>query len=569
MHKGKLVGAPLFDLYRELQTILWPDYDHHEWSDLILRNILNERLTSVQASKDAGKSHVIAKYALTDYFCFPDETLILMSSTDIRGLELRVWGETKDLFNKAREVWDDAPGNVVDSMHAIFTDTVDTETGEARDARKGCICIPVLNSQGEWQGLGKWIGIKQKRRRVIGDEVQMYKGPYLSTLSNLNKGDFKGIFAGNPIGNGDPLDRLSEPEEGWTAQPEVNTTCTWKTRMGGVCVQLVGSDSPAIKNPGKYKYLINQQDIDWIIKAYGPESPQYWNQAMGIRRPGIEQFRIVTRDMARAFGAQDTVIWRGGSVTSIYALDAAYGGDRCVGLVVRFGKDINEKQVLSVGRPMIIPIRIYPKSTPEEDRFIAEDQISLFVKTSCELAGIPPENVFYDSTGRGSLGTSFARTWSASVNPIEFGGNPTPRPVCSDMFIYDDKLRQRRLKRADEHYSKKVTELAFSVRYTIESGQMRDLGEDILDELCARQWTTVRGDKIEAESKEDVKLRIGRSCDFADALAIAVEGARRRGFNISKLELPQESDSDDGWKKELRDRVIRSRQSYTLNYSTR
>ena len=568
MHNGKLVGAPLFDLYRELQTILWPDYHHNHWSDLILKTILENRLTAIQGGKDSGKTNTMARYALTDYFCFPRETLILMSSTDIRGLELRVWGETKDLFNKAREIWEDCPGFVVDYLHGIFTDEVG-ENGEARDLRRGLICVPILDTHGEWKGFGKWAGIKQKRRRVIGDEVQFYAPAYVSTLSNLNSGNFKGIFAGNPIGNGEPLDKFAEPEEGWDSQPEVTTTCAWKTRMGGMCVQCYGPESPGIKDPVKFPTLFSKESLDWIIKAYGMDSPQYWNQAVGIRRPGISQHRIITRDMARSFGAQDPVIWRGGTVTSIYALDAAYGGDRCVGLVCRFGNDINGTQVLSVGRPMIIPIRLYPKSTPEQDRLIAEDQIALFVKTSCDLAGIPPENVFYDSTGRGSLGTSFARNWSAAVNPIEFGGNPTPRPVCSDMFIYDDKLRQRRLKRADEHYSKKVSELAFSVRYTIESRQMRDLGEDILDELCAREWCMAKGNKIEVESKEDLKERFGRSPDLADALAIAVEGARRRGFNISKLELPQESDSDDGWKKELRDRVIRSRNSYTLNYSTR
>src|SRR6185503_11823699 len=103
-------GRTLFDHYRALQTLLWPDYQHHEWSDLILRTILENRITAVQGPKDAGKTHVMARYALTDYFCFPRDTLILMSSTDIRGLELRVFGEVKSLFEAAKEVWPEAPG---------------------------------------------------------------------------------------------------------------------------------------------------------------------------------------------------------------------------------------------------------------------------------------------------------------------------------------------------------------------------------------------------------------------------------------------------------------------------
>ena len=47
------------------------------------------------------------------------------------------------------------------------------------------------------------------RRRVLADETQFYASPYLSSLANLDKGDFKGVFVGNPIGEGDP-DRIHE-----------------------------------------------------------------------------------------------------------------------------------------------------------------------------------------------------------------------------------------------------------------------------------------------------------------------------------------------------------------------
>src|SRR6185436_12222526 len=67
-------GRTLFFHYRELQNLLWPNYDSHEWSDLMLKTILENRITTVIGPKDAGKTHGMAKYALTDYFCFPRET---------------------------------------------------------------------------------------------------------------------------------------------------------------------------------------------------------------------------------------------------------------------------------------------------------------------------------------------------------------------------------------------------------------------------------------------------------------------------------------------------------------
>lgn len=561
---GKRVGAPLFDLYREMQSCLWPDYDHSDWSDLFLRTILDERFTLVAAPKDSGKTNGMARFALCDYFCFPDETLILMSSTDLRGLQLRVWGEIKDLFNRARDTWSNAPGFAVDSLYGIFTDQVGDD-GTARDIRKGLICIPVTDSEGKWTGMRRWVGVKQKRRRVLADELQFYPAPYISTLSNLDKGDFKFVGCGNPIGEGDPLDKLSEPQDGWDSLPEVTTTTTWRNRFGGVTINFVGSDSPAIRNPGQFTYLINQGDIDRIITYWGKDSAEYWNQALGVRRPGISARRVLTRDMARQFGALDNVIWKGSGTVKIVGLDAAYGGDRCVLIVLEFGLDINGVQVAALSAPQLVPVKLYAKSVPESERLLPEDQIATFVRDTCERLGIAPSNVFYDSTGRGSLGTSFARIWSADVNPIEFGGSPSTNPVCSDLYILDEKTKQKRLKRADEHYSKRVTELWFAVRYCVEGRQLRDLPEAVLDEFAAREWMRTKQNKIELESKEDMKPRFGRSPDLADAASIAMAGAIRLGFRIKRLEAPQQARLDEQWKDKLRQLADQERRSYNLN----
>jgi len=294
---GKMVGEGLFHHYRALQTILWPDDDHHEWSDLQLKTILENRITAIQGCRDSGKTHnALSKFSLTDYFCFPDETLILLSSTDIRGLELRVWGDLKDLFGRAKEIWPECPGNVMDSMHGIFTDELNEES-EVRDIRKGIICIPCVENNGAWKGLAKYCGIKQKRRRLLADEFQLMHPPYLASLANLNKAgsDFKFVCVGNPIGEGDPLDKVAEPIGGWDSLGEITETTTWKNRMGGTTIQLYGPDSPAIRHPGKYSYLIDQGDIDYIVSYWGKDSPEYWNQATGVRRPGAFSNRVLTR----------------------------------------------------------------------------------------------------------------------------------------------------------------------------------------------------------------------------------------------------------------------------------
>lgn len=565
--EGRKVGAPRFDLYREMQSILWPDDEHHDWSDLILKTILAESITVIQGPKDSSKTRTMVKYLLTDYFCFPKITLVLMSSTKLQGLELRGWGDLKSLYSRAQQVWKEMPGYMVNSLHGVFTDAVG-DNWEPRDMRKGIICIPCIEANGDWKGLEEYTGIKQVRRRLCGDEVQFMKAPYLTSLANLRKGNFKGVFVGNPIGENDPLDKLAEPKLGWSSIGEITTTTTWKNAWDGVTIQLFGPDSPNIRNPGKYDpWMLDQSDIDFIVAHWGMDSAEYWNQAAGVRRPGISKRYVINREMVKQFGAEDVVSWRGTEIIRGLALDAGYGGDRCISLPWEFGLEINGAQVLSFGDPTLVPVKVYPMTVPEEQRLLAEDQIAVFVRNQCEKLNIPAKNVFYDSTGRGSLGTSFARLWSSDVNPVECGGNPTQRPVCSDLFIIDDKTGERRLKRADEHYSKRITEYHFSLRYAIEGRQVRQIPKSAVEELSHREWMLVKGNKIEIEPKDETKKRLGRSPDIGDASVIACEGARRLGFIISRLQGRERMVADDRWKKDLKRRAEEFNRSYALDYT--
>ena len=200
--EGKKHGNGLFFHYRKAQQLIWPiSEDHHRWSDEILRIILEERISVIAGSRDSGKTHcALSRYGLTDYFCFSQNTLILMSSTHTQGLQLRVWGDVKDMHRRAVELRPWLPGNVVDSKYGIFTDRLEPGA-TVRDMRKGIICVPCVGGEGEWlEGLEKFIGVKQQLRRLLGDEVQFMDAAYLNVMANLDKGDFKGVFCGNFLG---------------------------------------------------------------------------------------------------------------------------------------------------------------------------------------------------------------------------------------------------------------------------------------------------------------------------------------------------------------------------------
>lgn len=559
-------GEGSFQHHLNASKLLWPEMDDHRWHRICLENMCQNKVTVLMGPGSSGKTHEASKFALTEYFTAPESTTILISSTDIRGLELRIWGEIKKLWNMAKARFDFVPGHLIDSKHCISTD--DIQEDEARDLRNGIIGIPCIVGN-RFIGLGKYVGIKNKRVRLIADEAQFMQASFLDSISNLEQNqDFKAIILGNPLDPMDSLGKAAEPKDGWPSIGEPAKTCVWKTKFkGGACVNLVGTDSPNFDypqdQPPKFPYLIRKDSIESTVSFYGDKSQQYFTQCVGIMKTGLVARRVINREMCNRFGAFKTVIWATTKRARIYALDAAYGnigGDRCVGGWIEFGKDMENRNVIEIHEPVIVPVQY------RLDGAMPEDQIAEYVKGECEMVGIPPENVFFDSTGRGALGTAFARLWSSSVNPIEFGGTPTTRPVCQDIFIVDEKTKHRRLKLCTEHYSKFVTELWFSVRYVIESEQLRSMPQNVMEEGCQREWKIVRGNKIEIESKPEMKERTGRSPDLFDWLATAVEGARRKGFVISKLANEQLNNSDE-WMQDLQRKSRALATSGRLNYA--
>ncbi len=563
---GVTYGKGLFDHYRNMQSLLWPEDDHHRWSDLILKAFLENRITVIMGSRDSSKTRSVSKVVLCAYYCFPHETLGLMTSTNIRGLELRVWGDIKSLHERAKELFPRIAGNVADSKHGIFTDDI-AEGGEVRDMRKGILCVPCLGSQGEYMGqsLRDFCGIKQKRRFLIGDEMQFIPREYLKVLDSLDKGEFKAGFLGNPIAdNGKALDAVSEPTDGWDSLGEVTKTTVWKNKYNGVTINLVGIDSPnfdaATRN--RYSYMVDQSDVDRVAKRPGgKDSIEWWSQIMGVRKAGAVSNRVLTVAQIEAYDGFKECIWSGSERVKVYSIDAGFGGDDCVRTWLEFGESVDGRKVIQFGDQKVIPILVSSSLTPEK-------QIARYAKEDCAVLGIPASNVFFDAGMYATLAVELAREMSPEVNAVNFGGTATERPVDNATFVMDQRTQMRRLKTWYEHVSKFVTELWFVVRILSQCRQARRFPRAAAEEFGRRQWSYVSQDRYELETKEDYKLRnSGESPNFADSLVIAVEGARRLGFTIEMIPEGDSVKKDDGdyLAKEV-ERYRKERKRFSLHY---
>ena len=509
------------------------------------------------------KTGTVARIALMDWSVFPDCTTILMSSDTLKGLRGRVYGETAALWRVAKQRYSWFPGFPVDYLCVIANDDISEEN--ARDTRNGIIGIANKSSDGRIQGMSAFVGRKNTRVWSVCDELQFSSRAFLSAQDNLVsngptlnlgyqraddgiplldsanqpkvKPGYRGVFIGNPNPSRpeNALHLVCEPEGGWQSVPVDGKSKTWKCAkvpdscVQAVCLNLDGADSPNNDYPDdhpRWHNLISRKRL----AMYTPNSEAYWTQGRGVVVLGLVAQKIITRDLCKNFNAFDQLVWDGETPTvRIGALDAAYSGisgDRCVTGFAEFGKCVDGKVRIFVHPWINVPVEVRADVSPE-------DQIAMFCRRQMEDNEVDPKNFFFD--GRGSMAMSLARLWSSDVNSVEFGGKPTDRIVGPDVFTFDEQTQRRRFKKASEYYLNFVSELWWSWRYTIESDQMRGLTMDIVLDAQPREWEKVRGDRIQIEPKREMKKRTGISPDLADWVAVLVEGARRRGFEISKL----------------------------------
>jgi hypothetical protein len=586
---GLMCGLGIEYHWKVGMQLCWPEIQWNRWLDLLLKEWLTHRYVGIMGSKDSGKSLFASAAHLFDYYLYPSETTILICSTTREDLENRIWGEMKKLHRSAtaRRRW--ISGHLIEGKQRIVTDDR-SEAQEGRDFRNGIMGVPCKKGT-SYVGISSFVGIKNKRMRLCGDELSLLPKSFIDSTANLmGGGDRKVTGMGNPADMLDALGMLCEPAAslgGWDGGiDQTPKTKTWETRWpNGICIQLCGSDSPnmdesavatELRGEPQFPFLVSRKTMEDDAKIWGIDDWHYtmFNEARMPRGQGSR--RVITRQKCQKFHAMDEPIWLNSDRTYIAFLDAAYrgvGGDRCVYGVLAFGAEakpldpgevlvsniINQSQpdkskstILALLHTAIIPVQGSATGGTEPP----EDQIVKYVMSDCSLRNIPPENFFFDAGMRTSLVTAFGRIWSPKVESIDFGGKPTEGNVSANINVPNR-----------EYYFNFVSELWFTVAHIVEAGQFRGMTEEMVSEGAAREWCTVGANKIQVETKADLKLKTGRSPDLFDALVCGCRGAIVRGFVIRSLNNPRAVKHDDSWKNALRKKARDLREAAALNYA--
>lgn len=526
------VGEGLAFHYKAAIAALWPHFQWHRWSHLLIESFVNKSEIAVQGPASSGKTYCSAAFGLVTFWLWPTGTSIVMSSTTKEGLQLRIWGAIKELYNAAKIQERHLPGRLIESRYMLTAADKGDDDDLAEDFRDGIIGV-ACKVGGTFVGLSNYVGLKNERVMLIADEASLMGRGFLDSIANLRKNPvFKFICMGNPKETNDALGIAAEPAAdlgGWSGYNPAPKTQTWRTRArDGLAIQLCGYDSPNYDFPrgtNPFKGLITPEQIENDLNYYGETSLQFSMMNLGIMPRDASSRRVITTLLCEQRQAFDQPVWGDGKTVEVVGLDPAYrgiGGDRCVLTHVKIGKDPAGKWQMAFASPqLMVPIDAGSRATSEE-------QIVYFVRDWCTARGISPENFGLDATMAGTLVSAFCQIWSASIVAITFGGKPPERQIRAG----DPKLES-------EAYGKMVSALWFASYYMIDAGQLRNAPREAVEEAAMREWmvnstqSSRRQDPvIDVEPKDDMKKRMGRSPDLWDSFVTALELARRRGFVI-------------------------------------
>jgi hypothetical protein len=123
-----------------------------------------------------------------------------------------------------------------------------------------------------------------------------------------------------------------------------------------------------------------------------------------------------------------------------------------------------------------------------------------------------------DTTGEGGgLADVLAQTWQPGFKRIEFGGSASDNGVSAS----DGRT-------CKDAYANRVTELWFDAKRYVQAGQVYGVDEDLINELCAREYT-MEGKRYRVEKKELTKQKLGQSPDIADSFVVGTQLLRAFG----------------------------------------
>ena len=497
---------------RNMADVLYPKLEWNPWLERQFRSMGESKWVCWAGCASAGKTYGATLYALLWWLCEPESTSIILTSTTGKALKRRAWAELGGL---RRDMGLQLTGNYVDSRMMW----------QARegDDKHAIIGLAVEDGGSVSKAVDNIKGLHTRRQMVVVDEATSTPEAVFEACANLcsSPDDFRMLVIGNPYSRLDAMGRFSEPAGGW------ETVCVddehWETKTKldgrkGLVVRFDGERSPNVL-AGKclHRHLITMAKLQGLQRGIGPETPKYWSEVRGFWPPdGLVRTVFTEGEIVRQRACKEWV-WVGGDLKYAAGFDPAFGGgDRAVLRFVKWGSVEGGMEGVQLGDKVQINVNAKGDEPPNF-------QMARMVREECERRGVTSDRLGVDASGGGRVFCDILEREWGKVIRIESGGNPSKRTVS-----YEDP------RPATEAYDRKVTELWYSARELLMSGQLRGLDTETAVELCSRRYEDDRK-KIVVETKDEYKRRHGKSPDLGDAACFALDAARTLGLVVRQV----------------------------------
>lgn len=511
---------------------------------------------SFSGCASSGKTLYLALHGMINWLAAPIDTLVMMTSTNLRDARKRVWAEVRKLWQGVDPNVLILPGTFIDSRGLIVT----TMDGQKYPDTSG-ISLIAGEKKKEKEAIGKIIGAKNKRVFMMADELpELTEAILEASFSNLIANpQFQFLAGGNFKNRYDPFGLFSEPIDGYESL--TIDSIKWDTKYGH-CLRFDGMKSPNLEE-GEDKWLgiYSSKHLKKHRQIYNEHQIAFWRMVRSFEAPIGSTDCIYSEADFQAGGARGQIVWLGERV-KLSSVDPAFtnGGDRTVQHFFWLGPDTSGKQVLQLYKTLIL--REDARKKDQTRNF----QIAEQVVENCKAEGVHPENLGIDSTAAGGVFCDIVtELWKDDkgqvighkILRVDFSGNATETPVSRG-----DSLTAR------QKYDRRVTEIWYVGTEFMKHGQLKGLTEGLIREMKARNYDTVKGAegvRMRAETKDVMKDRLGFSPDEADAYFVGLDLARQRHrfLAIGGFGTPSQESAND-WDKE---RQIANDVYATVDYS--
>lgn len=437
---AKCKEDPVFFAKKVLGVTPWKKQEE------ILYSVRDNPNTLVVSANACGKSFISSVVVLWWMFSFRD-ALALTTAPTFRQVSSVLWAEIGRLYQNAR-----IPLG-----------------GELTHCK--------IQINPKWQALGipsseeeRFMGFHAEHILVVFDEASGIPPPiYTAASGNLTSQHSRWLLIGNPLSpSGQFYDNSKNPN--------------WHK------IHISAFDSPAIKEPDKYPYLVNQK---WIMEReaeWGKSSPMYIARVLG-------EFPTESDDTLIPLSWIEAAVKRYMDEPSkkLLVSDHVYLG-------VDIASKGNDKTVCATYQPnKILPLK---KAQGRE-----LSTVKHLVTQEAIAAGTKLMQITMDETGLGGGPTSDMRQMGYPTVGINFAQ-----------------------KAANKRFFKRLKdEIIWNLREVFRAGEIAiPLDDELINQLASIKYKTDQNvGMIEVESREEMTARGLKSPDCAWAVALAVWGSKR------------------------------------------